>query len=178
MRRGVLLMALAPLGVAHLWRETGMDLNKLSRGDTVIGISGIVLFIFSFFNWLGFNYNGAVATVGRINVQSGNAWSYTLTLLAVLLGLVMLAYVVMKALSVEIPDKFGNVTLAQILVGIAAVAFLFVLIKVIAGPNVPGGFALPSTYSKSRKFGIFVGLAATIGLVAGAFLNLQESNAS
>jgi hypothetical protein len=153
-----------------------MDLNKLSRGDTVIGISGIVLFIFSFFDWLGFNYNGSAA-LGKVNIASGSAWHFTLTLLAVLLGLVMLAYVVMKAFGVEIPDKFGSVTLAQILLGIAAVAFLFVLIKVIAGPNVPGGFALPSTVSKSRKFGIFVGLVATIGLVAGAFLNFQESNA-
>ncbi len=31
-----------------------MDLSKLTRGDQVIGVSAIVLFIFSFFNWLGF----------------------------------------------------------------------------------------------------------------------------
>ena len=147
-----------------------MDLNKLTRGDRVIGVSAIVLFIFSFFNWLG-----AKATNGPVVIeQSKSAWSFTLTLLAVLLGLVMLAYVVMKALGVEIPDKFGNVTLAQILLGIAAVAFLFVLIKLIAGPNIG---TVPSYITKSRKFGIFVGLLATIGLVAGAFLNFQESNA-
>ncbi|HEY6317949.1 MAG TPA: hypothetical protein VI462_08705 [Acidimicrobiia bacterium] len=148
-----------------------MDLNKLSRGDTVIGISGIVLFIFSFFNWLGFNFKGGVFNVSA----SASAWHFTLTLLAVLLGLVMLAYVVLKALGVEIPEKFGSVTLAQILLGIAIVAFLFVLIKVIVGPN--AGVTLPPTVTKSRKFGIFVGLLATIGLVAGAFLNFQESNA-
>ncbi len=109
---------------------------------------------------------------------SWSAWHFTITLLAVLLGLVMLAYVVMKALGVEIPAKFGNVTLAQILLGVAAVAFLFVLIKVIAGPNVPGTSRWRGTgISKSRKFGIFIGLLATIGLVAGAFLNFQESNA-
>jgi hypothetical protein len=151
-----------------------MDLNKLSRGDVIIGISGIVLFIFSFFDWLGFNYKSSIAT---INLGSGSAWHYTLTLLAVLLGLVLLGYVVMKALGVEIPDKFGNVTLAQIMLIIAAIAFLFVLIKVIAGPNVPGGFSLPPSVSKSRKLGIFVGLGATVGLLVGAFLNFQESNA-
>jgi uncharacterized membrane protein len=151
-----------------------MDLNKLSRGDIVIGISAIVLFIFSFFDWLG-----AKATNGLVTFEAAkSAWSFTLPLLAVLLGLVMLAYVVMKALGVEIPAKFGEVTLAQILLGIAAVAFLFVLIKVIAGPNgVPTGTIGAATVSKTRKFGIFVGLIATIGLVAGAFLNFQESNA-
>jgi len=151
-----------------------MDLNKLTRGDQVIGVSAIVLFIFSFFNWLGFTGKAGLVT-GSV---SWSAWHFTITLLAVLLGLVMLAYVVMKALGVEIPAKFGSVTLAQILLGVAAVAFLFVLIKVIAGPNVPGGFSLGGTgITKSRKFGIFIGLLATIGLVAGAFLNFQESNA-
>ena len=61
-----------------------MDLNKLSRGDQVIGISAIVLFIFSFFNWLGFNINGrgVIPNFGA----SASAWHFTLTLLAVLLG--------------------------------------------------------------------------------------------
>ena len=149
-----------------------MDLNKLTRGDQIIGVSAILLFIFSFFSWLGFNGHvlGFSGSLG-----SASAWHFTLTLLAVLLGLVMLAYVVLKALGVEIPAKFGNVTLAQILLGIAAVAFLFVLIKLIAGPN--AGVTLPSTITKSRKVGIFLGLLATIGLVGGAFLNFQESNA-
>jgi hypothetical protein len=151
-----------------------MDLSKLTRGDQVIGVSAIVLFIFSFFHWLGFNAGGhTISAFGQ--TAAWGAWHFTLTLLAVLLGLVMLGYVVMKALGVEIPAKFGNVTLAQILLGIAAVAFLFVLIKLIAGPN--AGFTLPVGITKSRKFGIFVGLLATIGLVAGAFLNFQESNA-
>jgi hypothetical protein len=148
-----------------------MDLNKLSRGDTIIGISGIVLFIFSFFNWLGYNFKGSIFNLSA----SASAWHFTLTLLAVLLGLVLLGYVVLKALGVEIPDKFGNVTLAQILLGIAIVAFVFVLIKLIVGPN--AGVTLPPTVTKSRKFAIYVGLVATIGLVVGAFLNVQESNA-
>jgi hypothetical protein len=144
-----------------------MDLNKLTTGDQIIGVSGIVLFIFSFLNWLGYNPPGHTAS----------AWHFTLSLLAVLLGLVLLAYVVLKAVGVEIPGKFGSVTLAQIVLGIAAVAFLFVLIKVIVGPS--AGVTLPTGITKSRKFGIFVGLLATIGLVVGAFLNFQgERSAS
>ena len=158
-----------------------MDLTKLSRGDTVIGVSGLVLFVVSFFDWLGVTITGGATFNGRsiggvsLNLGSANAWHFTLTILAVLLGLVMLVYVVMKALGVDMPDSFGTVTLGQVMLGIAVVAFLFVLIKLIAGPNI--GFTGAATVSKSRKFGIYVGLAATVGLMIGAFLNLQESTA-
>lgn len=161
-----------------------MDLNKLTTGDQIIGVSGILLFIFSFFSWLG--YKGTVTLNGasRSNVISDNAWGFTLTLFAVLLGLVLVAYVVLKALSVEIPGRFGSVTLAQIVLGVAALAFIFVLIKVITGPsgNTTGTFianaAGSASISKSRRLGIFLGLIATIGLVAGAFLNFQAEQAS
>jgi hypothetical protein len=163
------------LGVDAFFGGTCMDLSKLTRGDQVIGISGIVLFVFSFFSWLGATVSvGARGLAGFSASGSDNAWGFTLTLLAVLIGIALVAYVVLKAAGVGIPDKFGSVTLAQILLGLAAVAFLFVLIKLIAGPNLPG---VPNgiSVSKDRKFGIFIGLLATAGLVAGAFLNFQES---
>jgi hypothetical protein len=150
-----------------------MDLNKLTTGDQIIGVSGIVLFIFSFFHWLG-----ATASVAAFSASgAASAWSFTVLWIAVLLGVALVIYVVLKAFGVEIPAKFGSLTLAQIVLGIAALAFLLVLIKLIAGPNIP---AHPSSVSvsTSRKFGIFVGLLATIGLVAGAYLNFQAEKAS
>jgi uncharacterized membrane protein len=158
-----------------------MDLNKLTQGDQIIGVSGIVLFVISFFNWLG-----ATASVGGSRSLPGGfsasgadtAWGFTLTLIAVLLGLALLAYVVLKAVGVEMPSNFGSVTLAQVVLGVAAVAFLFVLIKLIAGPNLNTGSFGGVTVSKTRKFGIYVGLLATIGLVVGAFLNVRAEQSS
>ena len=158
-----------------------MDLNKLTRGDQIIGVSGIVLFVFSFFNWLGAtaSVGGSRGLPGGFSASgSDTAWGFTLTLIAVLLGLALLAYVVLKAAGVEIPSNFGSVTTAQVVLGIAAVAFLFVLIKLIAGPNINTGSFGGVTVSKTRKFGIFVGLVATAGLVAGAFLNVRAEQAS
>jgi uncharacterized membrane protein len=156
-----------------------MDLNRLTQGDQIIGVSGIVLFIFSFFSWLGAKASVGGGAAGSFSA-SDSAWGFTLTLIAVLLGLALLAYVVLKAAGVEIPSNFGSVTAAQVVLGIAAVAFLFVLIKLIAGPNINTGSFGSVTVSKTRKFGIFVGLLATIGLVAGAFLNVraEQSNSS
>lgn len=141
----------------------GFDVNKLTTGDKVIGISGVVLFVFSFFDWLG-------AKAGPFE-GADNAWGFTLTMIAVLIGIALVVYVALKASDVKMPE-LGSITWAQLVLGLAAVAFLFVVIKLIAGPNIDtGGFDV--NIEKTRKIGIFIGTLATAGLVAGAFLNYQ-----
>jgi hypothetical protein len=143
-----------------------LDINKLNTGEKVIGISGILLLIFSFFPWLGFS-------VGPFS-ESKSAWTFTLCWLAVVLGVLMAGYVIAKAAGVDMPD-LGNVRWAHILLGVAIVVFLFILIKVIVGPSTGGVDISGSGVSKDRKIGIFLGLLASIGLVAGAYLNAKET---
>lgn len=143
-----------------------MDINRLNTGEKVIGVSGILLLIFSFFPWLGLSYAGFSA--------SKSAWTFTLCWLAVVLGVLMAGYVIAKAAGVDMPD-LGNVRWAHVLLGVAVVAFLFILIKVIVGPSTGGVDISGTGVSKDRKIGIFLGLIASIGLVAGAFLNAKET---
>jgi hypothetical protein len=140
-----------------------MDLNKLSLGDKIIGVSGILLFVFSLFKWLGRDY-------GPLH-YSASAWSFTLCWLAVVLGIACVAYVVLKAMGIALPD-LGAVTWSQVILGVATVAFLFILIKLITGPSMPS-YGIDG--SKSRKIGIFLGLISSAGLVAGAYLNAKEA---
>jgi hypothetical protein len=143
-----------------------VDINKLNTGEKVIGISGILLLIFSFFPWLGFS-------AGPFSV-SKSAWTFTLCWLAVILGVLMAGYVIAKAAGVDLPD-LGSVKWAHLLMGVAIVAFVFILIKVIVGPST-GGVSLSGTgVSKDRKIGIFLGLIASAGLVVGAYLNGKET---
>jgi hypothetical protein len=146
-----------------------MDINRLTLGDKVIGVSGILLFIFSFFKWLWVK----VSLKGITEAEaSKGAWSFTLTLLAVLIGIALVAYVAMKAGGVKLP-QLGSVTWGQIVLGLALVSFLFILIKVIAGPSIDtGGF---SGVDKTRKIGIYLGLIASAGMVVGAYLNAKEA---
>jgi hypothetical protein len=146
--------------------ETGMDLNKLTLGDKIIAVSGILLLIFSFFPWLGFSYLSFSA--------SGSAWKFTLCWLAVVLGVLCVVYVVLKMQEVQLPD-LGSVSWGQVVLGIAVVAFLFILIKVIVGPSTGGVNISGSGVSKDRKIGIFLGLLSSIGLVVGAYLNVKEA---
>jgi multisubunit Na+/H+ antiporter MnhF subunit len=144
-----------------------MDLNKLTMGDRVIAISGIVLFVFSFFDWLGVK-----AEAGAFSAEAnGNAWDFTLCWLATLIGIAMVVLVVLKAFDVKLPD-LGGTSWGLILLVMGVVAFAFVLIKLIAGPNIPD--VLGDAVEKTRKFGIFVGLVATAGLAVGGYLRFQE----
>jgi hypothetical protein len=148
-----------------------LDINRLNTGEKVIGVSGILLFVFSFFNWLGVSVSGS-SSFGLS--ASKSAWGFPLLLIAVLLGVVMVGIVVAKAFGAELP-ALGSVTWSQVLLGIAAVVFLFILIKLIVGPSNWEGASIPSAVSKDRKIGIFLGLIASIGLVAGAYLNAKET---
>jgi hypothetical protein len=81
---------------------------------------------------------------------------------------------VLKALDVKLPD-LGSVSWGQVILVIAALAFLLILIKLIAGPSTGGVDISGTGISKSRKIGIFLGLISSAGLVAGAFLNARDS---
>jgi hypothetical protein len=143
-----------------------LDINKLNTGEKVIGVSGVLLLIFSFFPWLGFSYGGFSA--------SKSAWTFTLCWLAVILGVLMAGYVIAKAAGVDLPE-LGSLRWAHVLLGVAIVAFVFILIKVIVGPSTGGVDISGTGVSKDRKIGIFLGLLASIGLVAGAYLNAKET---
>lgn len=151
-----------------------MDLNKLTTGDKVIGVSGIVLFIASFFKWLGLKFEGGEVLGQRVSgdIGSKSGWGFTLTLIAVLIGIALVVLVALKASDAKLPN-LGGVSWAQIMLGAAAVAFIFVLIKLIAGFDTSGVSGLEST----RKIGIFIGIIASAGLVAGAWLNFQMDKA-
>jgi hypothetical protein len=152
-----------------------MDLNRLTRGDQIMGISGIVLIIFSFFDWfaIGGDVGDALDAAGADT--GGSAWDFTLTTIAVLIGIALTVYVLLKAFGVDYP-ALGSVSWAQIVLVAAVVCFAFVVIKLIVGVDVDTG-GVDVDVDVDRKIGLFVGTVASAGLAAGAFLNFQEERA-
>jgi hypothetical protein len=138
-----------------------MDLNKLTMGDRVIAISGIVLLVFSFFDWFSAEFQGET-------VDSGNAWDFTLPLLAVLIGIARVVIVAVRAFGVQLPE---SAPWGAILLAMGVVVFAFILIKLIAGVDVDAG---PFDVDVTRDIGIFVGVVAGAGLAAGGYLKFQE----
>ncbi|MGY6502807.1 MAG: hypothetical protein ACXIVQ_18160 [Acidimicrobiales bacterium] len=135
-----------------------MDLNKLTMGDKVIAGSGIALFIFSFFPWFGFDFGfGARATANGWDV--GFLWGG----LPALLGLALAAVVLIPlfAADFKLPDL--PITWGQALLGAAAVAAFFVILKLLIGES-----------GLNREIGMFLSALAAAGLAAGGFLKFQE----
>jgi hypothetical protein len=119
------------------------------------------LLVFSFFDWFSAEFQGET-------IDSGNAWDFTLPLLAVLIGIAMVVIVALRAFGVQLPDSapWGTILLAM-----GIVVFAFVLIKLIAGVDVDAG---PFDVDVKRKFGIFIGTVAAAGLAVGGYLKFQE----
>jgi hypothetical protein len=139
-----------------------VDLKKLSTGEWVTAASGIVLLIFSFFHWYSVtvSFGSLSASASRNGWQSpGAIWG----ILAVLLGVVLAAHVLVGKLSnVELPERLGSVGWGVVHLAGGALAFVFVLIKLI-------------NHSSDTAFGFYVGLIAAAGLGVGGYLMAREA---
>lgn len=135
-----------------------MDFNKLSQGERIILISGVLLLVFSFFPWFGLD-------LLAIEVKR-TAWDNVLSLLAVLVGIVMVLQVVLANFTtVKLPAP--PVPWGRVHLGLGVLVLVLVLLQVLLGDEI-GGVDL------DRKIGAILGLLAALGLAAGGFLRSKE----
>lgn len=138
-----------------------MDLNKLSTGDKVIGVSGVLLFIFAFFKWYGISVPGGTAGF--------NGYHYFLFgVIPVILGVAMIVQIALDRFSAVDMPKLGALTWGQVHLILGSVAFVLVLLKLAIGDDY-------FSVGLDRKFGIFLSVIAAAGLAAGGFLKMRES---
>jgi len=142
--------------------EDALDLKKLTKGEMIIGISGIILFFDSFLDWFG-------AKAGPYKAAD-NAWGFTLPLFAVLLGIAMVVLVALRAFGVVLPEKIGGFGF-RLLYLLGGLAFLLVLLKIIVGPDIGD---IPGV-DKTREIGAYIGLLCTLGLAVGGFMAAKEA---
>lgn len=134
-------------------------IRDLELGEQIIGVSGILLFIDSFLNWFSFDAGFVEA--------SQNAWDNFFSLLAVLIGILMVVVLVIQNFTgVGLPDKLGTLSWAQGYLIAGSVALVLVLIQLLVGSDVAG-------VDLDRDFGLFLGLVFSAGLAVGGFLMLR-----
>lgn len=142
-----------------------MDLTRLSQGEKIAAGSGILLFIFMFFNWFGV----ASVDVGDVSVggASASAWDALDFIPWVLLLAVIAAvgFPLLKATGNELEIPLPPTTIVTALGGIG---FLLVLYRII---NPPGE-------GVDREIGVFLGLIAAAGVTFGGYSAMQEEGTS
>lgn len=153
-----------------------MDINKLTRGEQIIGVAAIVFIITTFLPW----FTASVEFLGESESTSVNGWDvgFLWGRLPALLALVMLILVILDKLTdIELPSS--PVPWVQIQLGLGIVAALLVILKLLIGEDGGASEAEMAFLDElgveiSRAWGLFLAVIAAIALAVGAFLNFNE----
>ncbi|HWO16598.1 MAG TPA: hypothetical protein VNM89_07795 [Solirubrobacterales bacterium] len=146
-----------------------MDVNRLSQGEKIAGVSAILLFISMFFAWFGFD-TGVEELQSQFGIEVGatsftfNAWESFdfIDLILLLTVVVAVATVALRAsdMAVEFPLNSAVAVLGGL-------SFLLVLYRIIDPPG-----------SADREWGVFLGLILTALVAFGGYRAMEEEGVS
>ena len=160
-----------------------VDLKKLSRGEMILGISSVALFILSFLPlWAKLETElseefedipgaDAAETSERFNLW--DAYGF-LAKLAIVLALVAIIILVVRLMAPHI--KFP-VPAGQIYLGLGGVALVLMALSLLTGPEGDQGstdFGFGSIEVSRGLIGLLLGIAAAAGMAYGGWLHMQE----
>ena len=145
-----------------------VDTSKLSVGDQVAAVSGIVLLVVMFLPWYGVDVNVAGFSAST-SVTAWESMSF-IDILLFLAALVAIGVPVARATG-SLPDDMPGSLLILAAGGIALLLALFRLIDIPA-PDVPA--AAESSVDFGRKIGLFLGVLATAGITYGGWRANEE----
>jgi hypothetical protein len=155
-----------------------LDLNRLSRGEQILGISAALLFLLSFFPlWAKYEVSGDAFGVDASASERFSAWSAAfnfLMKLGLIFALIVLVLVIAKSFgsldNVQMPVPLGLVYL-----GLAGLTFLLMLLFVLIGPeeSEAGVNFGDLGFEVSRGPLLFVGVVLGAAMAFGAFMHFQ-----
>ena len=146
-----------------------MDTSRLSVGDQIAAASGVVLLIALFLPWYGVDVNlGGIAT-GSASASAWEALGF-IDILLFLVAVVAIGVPVAKATG-SLPDDVPGPLLVLVAGGVGVLLVLFRIVD-LPTPDLGGGVDF------SRKFGIFLGLLATVGVAYGGWRANEEAPAT
>jgi hypothetical protein len=132
-----------------------MDTSRLTPGDMIAGVGGIVLLISLFLPW----YGVSVDVAGFSASESATGWEVLsfIDILLFLCAVVAIAVVAARAAGSLPPDVPAGV----VLLAVGALALLLVLFRII---DIPAPGDVPDEVDLSRKIGVFIALIASAAI--------------
>jgi hypothetical protein len=150
-----------------------MDLDRLSTGEKIAAGSGILLFIFMFFDWFSVEVSGGGGLSG--SVGSGSAWD-ALEFIPIVLVVTILAALAVAALRLSDSAYEPPVSANLVVVVLGALSVLLILYRIVDTPG--GGSFGGFSVDVSPAFGIFISLIAAAGIAYGGYRAMQEEGSS
>jgi hypothetical protein len=148
-----------------------MELDKLSMGEKVSAGSGILLFVFMFFDWFGAEVSGVPGYSGTIAEAGGSAWD-ALDVIPIFLMLAILAAVGVAVIRLTDADVEPPISLNTIVAVLGALAVLLILYRIVDPPG--GGSFGGVSVDTTLKVGIFLGLISAAGIAYGGYSAMRE----
>jgi hypothetical protein len=145
-----------------------MDVDRLSTGEKIAGVSAILLFIFMFFDWFT-----ASASNGFVSVSvGGNAWD-ALDVIPIILLIAIVAAVGVAVVRLTEAAFEPTVSMNAIVAILGIISVLLILYRIISPPD--SGF---SGVNVDPAVGIFLGLISAAGIAFGGYRAMQEEGSS
>jgi len=141
-----------------------MDVNRLNTGEKIAGVSGVLLFIFMFFDWFT-----ASASNGLFSVSvGGSAWD-ALEVIPIILMIAIVAAVGVAVIRLTDAVFEPAISMNAVVAVLGAISVLLILYRIISPPD--SGI---SEISVDPAVGIFLGLVAAAGITFGGYRAMQE----
>lgn len=152
-----------------------MDVDKLSTGEKIAGISAVLLFIFMFFDWFGVEVSDSNGFSGSVSGAGGSAWD-ALDFIPIVLVIAIVVALVNVFLRLSDSDYEPPISLNVAVAVLGGLSTLLVLYRIVDPPGFGsfGGVSIDAT----REFGIFLGLIAAAGIAYGGYRGMQEEGAT
>ena len=161
-----------------------MDLNRLSKGEQILGGAAALLLLLSFvpfwakYETPGFEGGGVEVAGASSRVSAWSAAFTFLSKLGLLLAIVALVFIIAKA-----AGALTNTNLPApetlIYLGLAGLSFLLLLLTLLIGPQEEfGGVNISGSVEVSRGPLLFVGVLLGAAMAVGAFLHMQNDGSA
>jgi hypothetical protein len=145
-----------------------MDVDRLSTGEKIAGISAILLFIFMFFDWFTVSASNEFVSVS----VGGSAWD-ALSVIPIILLIAIVAAVGVAVIRLTEAAFEPELSMNAVVAILGIVSVLLILYRIIDPPDTDF-----SGIGVDPAVGIFLGLVAAAGIAYGGYRAMQEEGAS
>ena len=154
-------------------RKRSNPLGRLRTGEAIYLVAAILLFVLMFFTWYGVTMAGESEVVSLI-VHGGDAWQ-TLEVLPLLLMLTIAVAVGAALLRLGGSDWKPAIPPGVAVCALGLLAALGILGRMVSPPDL-GGEGIG--YSVNLELGIFLALAAALGVAYGGWRAMADEGTS